>query len=354
MWRRRDCLSWGVSACLAGVAPPAWSQQPLAVRPAAPWRAPLGQVVLAVENRRSLCYLPLTVADRLGFFTTEGLDLRVREFASQDELLQAMLTGAAQVASGPYSHAISLQARGHDMRSFVVQGRTPQLVMGVSHRTMANYRDPGDLRGRRIAVTAIGSASHRVARLVLAKAGVSPQEVTFQAFDDAWKARAAFRAGAVDALCYHDPLVTQLEQDGALRVVADTRTLRGNAEVFGGPLPAACLCATAGFVDERSEQCQAMANALVRALKWLQTAGPSDLIHTVPEPYFQGDRSLYLAAFARARESWVPDGLMPEGGPQTVLRLLAHFGDAAQLQRVDLERTYTNRFAREAKQRYRA
>ena len=73
----------------------------------------------------------------------------------------------------------------------------------------------------------------------------------------------------------------------------------------------------------------------------------------MPERYFLGDRAVYLAAFSRAREAWVPDGLMPEGGPQTAQRMLAQFGDAPQLLRVDLARTYTNRFVLEAKQRYR-
>jgi len=43
---------------------------------------------------------------------------------------------------------------------------------------------------------------------------------------------------------------------------------------------------------------------MVHALKWLQTAGPSDLIKTVPENHFQGDRALYLAAFERAPDVW--------------------------------------------------
>ena len=347
MWRRRECLRAGMSAVVAAAMGSAHAQTS-AIR-----RAPLGQVVLATDHLGSFCNLPLLVAGRLGFFVAEGLDLQVREFAQPEQSVQALLTGAAHVASGAYGNVVGLQARGHDIRSFVVQGRTPQLVLGVSQRTLANYRQPGDLRGCRLAVTAIGSASHRVARLVLGRAGIAAQEVSFQAFDDAGAARVAFQSGQVDALCYHDPLVTQLEQEGSLRVVADTRTLRGSTDVFGGPLPATCLGASADFLEQQSAQCQAMANALVRALKWLQTAGPSDLIRTVPERYFLGDRAVYLAAFSRAREAWVPDGLMPEGGPQTAQRMLAQFGDAPQLLRVDLARTYTNRFVLEAKQRYR-
>lgn len=354
MWSRRAWLHVGASAWLASSGVPVRAQTPLPARSASLGRAPLGQVVMAVENPSAFCNLPLTIAERLGFFMAEGLDLQIREFPNPDQAMQALLGGAAQVASSPFANTIRLQARGHDVRSFVVQGRTPQLVLGVSHRTQANYRQISDLKGCRLGVTALGSASHRVARLVLGRAGLTPQDVSFQAIDDATAARVAFRSGQLDALCYHDPLITQLEQDGALRIVADTRTLRGNAEVFGGPLPAACLCSTGAFLEQQPARSQAMANALVRALKWLQTAGPSDLIRSVPEPYFQGDRSLYLAAFSRAREAWVPDGLMPDGGPQTALRTLARFGDAQPLQRVDLERTYTNRFAHEAKRRLRA
>ena len=317
-------------------------------------RAPLGRVVVAVDHKASFCYLPLTIAERLGYFTAEGLDVQVRDFSEPGQALQAVLAGAAHVVSGPYSNTIGLQMRGQQYLSFVLQGRTPQLVLGVSQQTMSGFRHLRELRGRRVAVTSLGSASHRIARMLLGRAGLAPEDVSFQVFAGPAATVAAFRSGQVDAICYHDPLITQLEQGGELRVVADMRTMRGNADVFGGPLPAGSLCASSEFVGENPRQCQAMASALVHALKWLQTAGPSDLNKTVPESYFQGDRSLYLAAFSRARESWVPDGLMPDNGPQTVARMLAQFGDAQQLQRVNLARTFTNEFSRVAKTRFRA
>ncbi len=355
MWSRRGLGRVCASALLTAGLPAVKAQTPTAAVNAPPLvRAPLGRVVVAVDHKASFCYLPLTIAERLGYFAAEGLDVLVRDFSEPGQALQAVLTGAAHVVSGPYSHTIGLQLRGQQLRSFVLQGRTPQLVLGVSQQTMGGFRQLRELRGRRVAVTSLGSASHRIARLLLGRAGLGPQDVHFQVFAHATATEAAFRSGQVDALCYHDPLITQLEQSGELRVVADTRTMRGNAEVFGGPLPAGSLCASSGFVGEHPRQCQAMASALVRALKWLQTAGPSDLNKTVPESYFEGDRSLYLAAFSRARESWVPDGLMPENGPQTVVRMLSQFGDAPQLQRVDLARTFTNEFARVAKARFRA
>ena len=42
----------------------------------------------------------------------------------------------------------------------------------------------------------------------------------------------------------------------------------------------ACLYTRADFVKANPNTCQALANAVVRGLKWLQTAGPSDIIKT--------------------------------------------------------------------------
>lgn len=108
-----------------------------------------------------------------------------------------------------------------------------------------------------------------------------------------------------------------------------------------------------GFPAKNPGTCQALSNAIVHALKWLQTAGPSDLIKTVPEHYFQGDRALYLASFLKSRESISPDGLMPADGAQAALRALSAM-DSLRVERILTGRSYTNEFARRAKDRFKA
>ena len=350
MWDRRGWCRLCASALLSGGLSSARAQ----VSPAPAPRQGAARVVVAVDNKAAFCFLPLTIAERLGYFSAEGLDVQIREFAEANQSVQAVLSGAAHLYSGGYSSTISLQARGQSFQSFVLQGRAPQIVLGVSQNTMGYYRQLRDLRGKKIGIMGPGSASHRVARLLLARARLSAQEVQYISLPNAASAVEAFRGGTIDAICYTDPVITALEQGGALRVVADTRTVRGNAEVFGGPMPAGSLIASTEFIGSHPRLCQAMTDAMVHALKWLQTAGPSDIIKTVPERYFQGDRALYLAAFSRAREAWAPDGVMPERGPDTAARVLAQFDDTARLQRVDLARTFTNEFARKAKAKYRA
>lgn len=344
MWNRRGLLRAGVTLLGAGM-PAAWSQT--ASAPA--------KVVIAVEQRASFCYLPLTIADRKGFFAQEGLDVTVRELPDPGEALNAVQSGAAQVLSGPYLATISQQIRGHSQTAFVLQGRAPQMVLGVSLKAMSHYRELRDLRGRRIGVMAEGSASDRIARLMLARAGLlARNEVQFVRLATSTEAVTAFHSGGIDAICYNDPTITQLEQSGALRVIADTRTVRGCAEVFGGPMPAGCLSAPSEFVAGQAKICQALTDAVVHGLKWLQTAGPSDIIKTLPEHFFLGDRALYLAAFSRAREAWTPDGMMPATGPRTAADMLTRFDTTGAVERVDLARTFTNDFARKAKARFKA
>jgi NitT/TauT family transport system substrate-binding protein len=148
--------------------------------------------------------------------------------------------------------------------------------------------------------------------------------------------------------------MTMLEQKGEVRIISDTRTLKGTSEVFGGPMPAACLYASAEFVQKNPITCQALANAIVHGLKWLQTAGPSDIIKTVPESYLLGDRALYLASFNKVREAIALDGMMPEEGPKTAVRALATVDPAVRSDRIELDKTYTNDFARRAKEKFKA
>ncbi|WP_291211047.1 ABC transporter substrate-binding protein [Hydrogenophaga sp.] len=312
------------------------------------------KLVIGVDNRIDFSCLPLTIADRLGYFTMEGLDVEVRDFPDAAQSLQALASGAAHAVSGSYSSTIAGQMRGQALQSFVLQGRTPQIVVGVSTKTMGHYRQLGDLRGKRVGVQDLGTPAHRVARAVLSRGGLRTNDVQFVAMPNARAAIAAFRSGALDAISYTDPTITQLEQAGELRVVADTRSVRGNAEVFGGPMPSACLCATSEFITQFPRASQSMTDAMVHALKWLQTAGPSDIIKVVPERHFQGDRSLYVSAFNRARESWSPDGVMPEEGPEIAARQVAQFDEPGSLDRFNLAATFTNVFARKAKARFRA
>jgi NitT/TauT family transport system substrate-binding protein len=342
---QRRTFSAVAALAAAGLAVPVLRAQP---------RPEKSRVSIAVGGRMALYYLPLTIAEQLGYFKAEGLDVEITDHAGGARALQAAQAGAADVISGAYEHTIHLQNRGQSYRAFVLQGRAPQIAVGVSTRNMPAFRSLPELRGRKIGVSSPGSSTHMVASLVLSRAGLQASDVSYVGVGTAAGALAALRSGQIDAISNTDPVMTMLEQKGEVRIVSDTRTLRGTHEVFGGPMPAGCLYAPADFVEKYPHTVQAMTNAIVHALKWLQTAGPSDIIKTVPEAYMLGDRAVYLSSFNKVREAIALDGLMPEDGPRAALKALMGFESGVKRDGIDLARTYTNEFARRAKQRFQA
>jgi NitT/TauT family transport system substrate-binding protein len=306
------------------------------------------KVSIAVGGKNLFYYLPLTIAEQLGYFKAEGLEVEISDFAGGSRALQALIGGSADVVSGAFEHTINMQAKGQMIRAFVLQGRAPQIVLGINPKTMPGFKNVADLKGKKIGVTAPGSSTNMMANFVLAKAGLKPGDVSFVGVGAAAGAVAAMRSGQIDAMSNLDPVISTLERSGELKVVSDTRTLKETEAVFGGPMPAGCLYTKQEFIDKNPATVQALANAMVRALKWLQTAGPSDIVKTVPETFLLGDRSLYLEAWLKVREAISPDGMIPEKGPATALNMLKQFEKEIEGKSIDLSKVYTNEFVKKA------
>jgi NitT/TauT family transport system substrate-binding protein len=310
------------------------------------------KVSIAVGGKNLLYYLPLTVAESLGYFKAEGLEAQIVDFAGGSQALRAVVGGSADVVSGAFEHTVNMQSKGQRLKAFVLQGRAPQIVLGINRKTMPGFKTIADLKGKKIGVTAPGSSTNVMANFVLAKAGLKPSDVSFVGVGATNAAIAAIRQGQIDALSHLDPVVTILERGGDIQVVTDTRIVAEADKVFGGPMPAACLYAPEAFVEKNPQTVQAMANAIVRANKWIQAAGPAEIIKVVPEGFLLGDRAIYIDAFLKSKGALSPDGLIPDKGPETALRALASVDAEIGKATLDLKAVYTNDFARRANTKY--
>src|SRR3954465_1301501 len=194
------------------------------------------KLTVAVGGKNLLYYLPLTIAESLGYFKTEGLDVTIADFAGGSRALQAVVGGSAGVVSGAFEHTINMQVKGQRLRAFVLQGRAPQIVLGINPKTMPAYKSPADLKGKKLGVTAPGSSTNIVANFVLAKAGIKPNEVSIVGVGAGSGAVAAMRSGQIDALSNLDPVITLLQRSGDLKIVTDTRLVSDADRLFGGPM----------------------------------------------------------------------------------------------------------------------
>lgn len=314
----------------------------------------LGSVTLGVVNPESFCQLPLHLAARLGYLADEGLKVQWQLYPDAAAAVQALQLGRVHVLSGAFASTLEAHRQGQRWTAFVLQSRTPHMALGMTREGVDLLATKNPAGAIKLAVPPSSRMGYGVVRRFLERQGVSTSAVQWLEMRDSSAILGALRRGQVHGLCMPDLVMTQAERDGLVRVMAEARTVRGTQLLFGGPMSTACLMAQSDFVKWRADQCRGLTHAMVRALKWLQTAGMLDVSRVVDERYFQGNRGLYLDAFVRNRDSWSPDGVFAEQTAANTLRQLAHGDTSWSGDTTALSHTVMNDWAKEAKLRFRA
>ena len=306
-------------------------------------------VQIAVGGKALVYYLPLSIAEARGYFKDEGLSVSIADFAGGSKALQAVVGGSADVCSGAYEHTINLQSKGQFYRAFALQGRAPMIVLGVSSKM--GYKTPADLKGKKVGVTAPGSSTSMLVNFFLAKHGMKPSDVSFIGVGAGAGAVTALRSGQIDAIANLDPVMSALETAGDIQVVVDTRKLKDTVDTFGGNMPAGCLYASQDFISANPNTAQALANAIVRADKWIAKASPDEIARAVPASYLLGEPEVYKASLTKSKEGISPDGSFPDDGAQTALKALLSYVQMDE-SKIDLSKTFTNDFVKKANEKY--
>lgn len=304
------------------------------------------KVQLGVGGKALLYYLPLTVAEKKGFFKEQGLDVEISDFAGGAKSLQGLIGGSLDVVTGAYEHTIRMQAKGQDIRAVIELGRFPGIVIGV--KKDVKYEGPKDLKGLKIGVTAPGSSTNMLVNFVLAKGGLTPQDASFIGVGSAASAVAAVKKGEIEAISHLEPVISMLERSGDIRVVVDTRTEEGTRALFGGSNPAAVLYAKADFIEKNPNTVQALVNGLYKALRWIAAAKPEEIAAVVPEQYLLGDKELYILAVKNSKPSYSQDGVIDAAGMKSTNDMLVQFDKEMKDAKVDLSKTFVDRFAKKA------
>ena len=338
VFTRREILAAAAAAAATSFAPSAFAAGK--------------SVKIAVGGKALYYYLPISIAESLGYFKDEGLDVEIIDFQGGSKSLQAVVGGSADVVSGAFEHTLAMQARGQSLQAFVLQGRAPQCVFAVSKKTMPDYKDLKDLKGKKIGVTAPGSSSHAIAIFILSTAGLKPSDVSFIGVGSSSAAVAAMRSGQIDAFVNLDPVIATLEKDDIIRIVEDTRIVVESDKLFGGPMVAGCLYAPTRFIKENPDIVQGLTNAVVRADRWLAKATAEDIVKAVPESYFLGNKEIYLAGFMKNRPALSKDGRIPEGAPEISFKSLQIVNPRLANFKPDFKAVYTNKFVEEAHKKY--
>lgn len=304
------------------------------------------KVTLAVPAPSELFNLPVVLADRLGFFADEGLNVKLVDVGAGTNAVQAVLAGEAQAASGFAGHTITMAAKGQAVRSFVTTVNSPGMALAVSPATNRPIRTVADLKGAAVGVSAPGSGTHHFLNYVLDQHGLAPEDVSVTGIGLAATAVAAMENGKVDAAVMLEPALSQLQKrTGGLRFLVDTRTTDGVTEVFGTKdYPAIALYARSTWLAKNKEIARGLAAAVTRALQWARQREAAEIAERMPTEYVGGDRALYEATIATAKPTISPDGRMHAEGAEALRKMLAVSVPEVRDADINLADTYTNEF----------
>ena len=307
------------------------------------------RVVLGVGGKPLLYYLPLTIAERKGFFKQQGLDVEINDFGGGAKSLQALVGGSVDVVTGAYEHTIRMQAKGQDIRAVLELGRFPAIVLAVRRSLADKVKSAADFKGLKIGVAAPGSSTYLTAVYAMSKAGLKATDASFIGIGGGASSVAAVKNGQVDAVSHLDPVISKLDADGELKILIDTRTEEGTKALFGGTNPAAVLYLRKEFADANPVTTQRLTNALYAALQWLAKATPTEVADTVPPDYLLGDRPLYEAAVRASLASYSRTGVVTRDGMESVYATLKQLDPEFKDVTVDLSKTFIDTFVKQAK-----
>jgi NitT/TauT family transport system substrate-binding protein len=306
------------------------------------------KVAIAVGGAGCLCYLPTVLAQQLGEYKKNGLDVELINFKGGSQALTAVLGGSADVVSGYFDHCVNLAAKNQALEAFVVYDRYPGLALVVAPKQTA-IASIKDLAGKKVGVSAPGSSTDFFLKYLLKKHGLDPASAAVIGVGLGATAVAAMQQGQIDAAVMLDPSVTVLQ--GAykdLKILADTRTQKDTLEVFGGEYPGGALYTTVAWIKSHEKEVQALTNAILNTLAWIHSHTPEEIMAKMPEELVGKDKELYLAALKNTIPMYSQTGKMDPKGADAVLAVFSEGSPEVAKAGIDVSKTYTNAFVEKA------
>ncbi len=305
------------------------------------------QVKIMVGGIDKVIYLPAMLTQQLGYFKDEGVDVKLMTEPSGASAENVLIAGQVQGVVGFYDHSITLQAQGKCVESVVQLAKVPGEAEVVSTQAASKMASAADFAGRKLGVTSPGSSTDYLTQYLAKKNDIDSSGYTTVQAGAGSTFIAALQNGGIDAGMTTDPTIATALSKGLGKVLIDMRTEEGTKAALGGLYPAASVYMDCSYVDKNPETVQKVVNAFVKTLGWISTHDASEIAAKMPKDYAGDDPDLYVESIKDSSPMFTTDGVMPDGGPETVLDVLGTFSDVVKAKKddIDLSKTYTTKFA---------
>lgn len=270
-----------------------------------------------------LVFAPIFVAQELGYYAEEGLDVQLEPFPGGSDPVVLTATGeldAAFVGVGPafwngtsQDLPIKIIAPGHAEGNPVA---TP-IMISMNSCEDGSITSVADLKGKKVSVNARGATEYWL-DAALSTGGLTIDDIQLEVlpFPDAV---AALESGAVDAAMVGEPLATKAEQDGiAIRLSTDFPVQ---------DIQPTAIIGNQQWMADHPEQAEAFVTGYMRASRLLSEGGLDDpAVQAIIEEYTGVPASLVASSVHPVFSS---DGFIAFEG---LSKLQSFFRDRDQLE----------------------
>jgi len=261
-----------------------------------------------------LIFAPLYVAIEHGYFAHEGLDVELISTPGGTSAFVVLASGRAEAVVGGLGAGV-FNAAARDL-DFKVVGpahleRPPDstpLVVSRRAYDAGEIRAVRDLRGRRVSVNVLGSATEFWLNAAMLHGGLTLADVqTVEVnFPDV---PAALANGAIAAGLLGEPLTTLADDRGQIQVLSDDfiNGVQVTAVYFGGEFMRRHTDHAIGFMAAWLRACRDLAGPGFRrpdvaGIVQKYTGVPADVVVRARRPYYEPNGTMNLNDFARLEQ----------------------------------------------------
>jgi NitT/TauT family transport system substrate-binding protein len=247
-------------------------------------------VKLAPGPKGGVLWLSEMVAEGIGSFKDQGINLSVLPTPGGNEAAKALMSGEADFALLAFDHVLKNRAQGADLVVVGFLTKDPGLIMIVQNDLKGKVTSLKDLKGHKIGVSSLGGGTHMTVLSLLKKAGMESTDVEFVAAKD--KLAQMWEAKEISAAMHVDPQITELVGAGKAWVLYDYRKPKDTIDLYGTEYPLGALVTRQEVIDKNPELVQRMVNSILAANQFIKSHTPAEVAAKVPDEY-KGGSKLY-------------------------------------------------------------
>jgi len=260
------------------------------------------------EVAHSIFYAPMYVADSLGYFEEEGLDVDIVLTSGADAVAAAVMSGDSQIGFCGSEQSIYIYKGGAEDYLINFAGLTKRDGSFIVGREDKEF-DINDLKGSHIIAGREGGMPAMTLAYTLSEHGISTDDLKFDTSIAFASMSGAFISGTGDYVSLFEPTALELEKQGYGYVVASLGQL-------GGEVPYTSYMTKKSYIESNPKVIEGFTKAIQKGLDYTFNHNDEEIAKLLVE-YFP-DTSLEdlteVVKRYRDNDSWFKTTYITEDG----------------------------------------